>query len=169
MSRIRAGVRVLQDHPLASDGALASVLAVIVLLEIWTSGHYLTGSKWIYAPAALLMTVALAWRRRDPLLVTFLVMGALVGQSIALGDSTPSPDLELVTWLVAAYSVALHGERWKPYVGGIVSIAAGLVWLGLDDFLLPVVTFGGAWLAGRFVNKRQLYASALEERASVLE
>jgi signal transduction histidine kinase len=31
------------------------------------------------------------------------------------------------------------------------------------------VTFGGAWLAGRLVRQRQRYASALEDRARVLE
>src|SRR5206468_10742050 len=35
--------------------------------------------------------------------------------------------------------------------------------------LLPVVIFGGAWLAGRLVRNRQLYAGVLEERARVLE
>jgi signal transduction histidine kinase len=168
MSRIRRFVSLVQAHPFAADAALAGVLAVLALGDILTSSNYLTGSKWIYVPAALLMTVPLAWRRRAPLPVVAVVMGALIAQSIALGTA-PSPDFELVAWLLAVYSVAAHCERRNALVGGAISIAAGLTWIGLDDFFLPIVMFGGAWLAGRLVRQRQVYASALEERASALE
>jgi signal transduction histidine kinase len=168
MTRARAIVRVFRVHPFASDALLAFVLAVLVLFEVFTSGDYLTGSKWIYVPAALLMTVPLAWRRRAPLVVVALVMGAFAAQSLIL-DPTPTPDVELVPALLATYSVAAHGEGWVPFVGGGLSLVAGLIWLGVDDFLLPTVIFGGAWLAGRLVQKRQLYAQAFAERARVLE
>ncbi len=168
VARIRTIVETVQRHPFASDGALAGVLAALALGDVYTSGDYLTGSRWIYVPAALLMTVPLAWRRRAPLVVVVVVMGALVAQSLALG-TVPSPDSELVAWLVAVYSVAVHSEQRIALVGGAVGLAAGLTWIGLDDFFLPVVIFGGAWLAGRLVRQRQLYASALEERGRVLE
>jgi signal transduction histidine kinase len=166
--RIRAIARILRDHPFASDAALASLLAAFVLSEVFTSGGYLTGSKWVYVPVGLLMTIPLAWRRRSPLIVVVLVMAAFAAQSLVL-DPTPTPDGELIPALVAVYSVAAHGERWVPFVGGGLSLVAGLIWLGLDDFLLPTVIFGGAWLAGRLVKKRQLYAQAFAERAGVLE
>jgi signal transduction histidine kinase len=170
MASIRAAVRVLRSHPFASDAALAFLLAAFVLQDVvFTNGNYLTGQRSVYVPAALLMTVPLAWRRRAPLLVVCIVMAALVAQSLLLASSAPSPDSELVPWLIAVYSVAAHGERTAPVLGGVASLAAGLVWVGVDDFFLPVVAFGGAWLAGRLVSKRQLYATALEERAHVLE
>lgn len=168
MPRLRAIVRSLRNHPFASDAALALVLAALTLSEVSTSGGYLTGSDWIYIPAGLLMTVPLAWRRRVPLIVVVLVMGAFAAQSLIL-DPTPTPDGELIPALVAVYSVALHGERWGAFVGGAFSVVAGLIWLGVNDFLLPTVMFGGAWLAGRLVQKRQLYAEAFAERAGVLE
>src|SRR5437899_2842025 len=127
MSRWRAVVRVFRDHPFASDALLAFALAVLALFEVFTSGDYLTGSNWIYVPAALLMTVPLAWRRRAPLVVVALVMGAFAAQSLIL-DPTPTPDVELVPALIATYSVAAHGEGWVPFVGGGLSWAAGLIW-----------------------------------------
>lgn len=154
---------------MASDAALAVALAVLVVVDVLTSGDYLTGPRWLYVVAGLLMTVPLAWRRHAPLAVVVVVMGALIAQSLALGDSAPSPDSELVSWLVAVYSVGAHSARRASFAGGAISLAAGLVWLGPDDFLLPVVMFGGAWLAGRLMQGRQLYAAALEERAGVLE
>ncbi len=158
----------LRGHPFASDAVLAFVLAALVLSEVLTSGDYLTGSRWVYVPVALLMTVPLAWRRRAPLAVAALVMGAFAAQSLIL-DPTPTPDGELIPALIAVYSVAANGAGWSPFVGGGLSLAAGLIWLGVDDFLLPTVIFGGAWVAGRLVQKRQLYAQAFAERARVLE
>jgi signal transduction histidine kinase len=114
------------------------------------------------------MTVPLAWRRRSPLIVVVLVMGAFAAQSLIL-DPKPTPDGELIPALIAVYSVAAQGERWIPFVGGGLSLVAGLIWLGADDFLLPTVMFGGAWLAGRLVRERQLYAQAFAERAGALE
>src|SRR5207244_10488395 len=76
---------------------------------------------------------------------------------------------ELIPALIAVYSVAAHGRRWVAFAGGAISLAAGLIWLGVDDFLLPIVMFGGAWLAGRLVQNRQRYAQLFAERARVLE
>ena len=166
--RIRTVVGMLRGHPSASDGLLAFALAAFVLSEVFTSEGYLTGSNWVYVPVAVLMTIPLAWRRRAAPVVVALVMGAFAAQSLIL-DPTPTPDAELIPALIAVYSVAAHGERWVSLVGGGLSLVAGLIWLGLDDFLLPTVIFGGAWFAGRLVQKRQLYAQAFAERARVLE
>jgi signal transduction histidine kinase len=170
MAPLRAVVRALRAHPLASDAALAFALALFVLQDVLLSnGDYLTGPKSVYVPAALLMTVPLAWRRRAPLFVVLVVMAALAAQSLMLAPSEPYPDSELVPLLLAVYSVAAHGKGRTPLVGAAVSGVAGLIWVGVDDFFLPLVAFGGAWLAGRLVQKRQLYAEAMEERARVLE
>ena len=152
----------------AVDALLAVALAGLVLSDVFTSESYLTGSEAVYVLVALLMTLPLAWRRRAPLLVVVVVMGAFAAQSFIL-DPTPTPDVEIVPALIAIYSVAAHGERWAAFAGGGFSLAAGLVWLGLNDFLLPTVMFGGAWLAGRLVRKRQFYAQVFAERARVLE
>jgi signal transduction histidine kinase len=168
MTRGRAIVEVFRDHPFLSDGLLAFGLAALVLSDVETSGDYLRGSNWVYVPVALLMTVPLAWRRRAPFVVVVLVMGAFAAQSVIL-DPTATPDIELIPALIAVYSVAAHSQGWIAYAGAAVSIVAGLIWLGVDDFLLPVVLFGGAWFAGRLVQKRQLFAQAFAERARVLE
>jgi signal transduction histidine kinase len=122
----------------------------------------------VYVPVALLMTLPLAWRRRSPLVVVVVVMSAFAAQSLIL-DPTPTPDVELVPAVIAVYSVGAAANRWLSVAGLSVSLAAGLIWLGIGDFLLPTVLFGGAWFAGRLVQKRQLYAQAFAERARVLE
>ena len=168
MRAIRAAAQALREHPFATDAALALVLGVLVLLDVLTSSGYLTGSEWVYVPVALLMTLPLAWRRRRPLAVVLVVMGAFAAQSLIL-DPTPTPDVELVPAVIAVYSVGADADRWLSVAGLSISLAAGLIWLGIGDFLLPTVLFGGAWFAGRLVQKRQLYAQAFAERARVLE
>ena len=159
--------RTIQRHPFAGDAALAAALAGIVLSDIWTSADYYTASQAIYVSAALLMTLPLAWRRKAPLPVAAVVMGALVFESLAVG-SAPTPDYQLVGWLIAIYTVAAHCGRRAALAGGAISLAAGLIWMGVDDFLFPVVVFGGAWLAGRLVRQRDVHAQVMEERSAAL-
>jgi signal transduction histidine kinase len=168
MSRVADVRRSIEEHPFAVDCAIAVALAAIVVEDLVSSGGYYTASQWIYVPAALLMTLPLAWRRRAPLAVCAVVLGTLAAESLAVG-SAPTPDVAMVAWLLAIYSVAAHCGRRSALAGGAISIAAGLVWMGVDDFLLPVVVFGGAWIAGRLVRQRQEYAEALEERTAALE
>lgn len=164
MRWIRTVRRVVERHPSASDATLAVALAGLVQWEIWGSPHYFTASKAIYVPAGLLMTLPLAWRRRAPLAVVLVVMGALVFESLAVG-SAPTPDSQLIGWVLAIYSVAARCDRIRALAGGAAVLGAGLTWMGVDDFLFPLVVFGGAWLAGRLVRQRHLYALAVEERA----
>jgi signal transduction histidine kinase len=159
--------RAIQRHPFAGDAAIAVALAVVVLSDLLTSGDYYSASKAIYVPAALLMTLPLAWRRKAPLPVAVVVMGALAVESLAVG-SAPTPDTQLVGWLVAIYTVAAHCDRRAALAGGAISLAAGLIWMGIDDFLFPVVVFGGAWLAGRLVRQRDVHAQIAEERSAAL-
>ena len=168
MARMRAVLQVFRRHPFASDTALAFALAALALSDIFTSLGYLSGSLAVYVPVALLMTLPLAWRRRAPLAVAAVVMGAFAAQSLIL-DPKPTPDIELIPALVAMYSVGAHEQRRASYLGAAIGLAAGLVWLGVDDFLLPTLIFGGAWLAGTLVQKRNLYAEALAQRTRVLE
>jgi len=165
IARLRAA---LERRPFAVDATIAVLLAGLVIGDLLTSGDYYTASKAIYVPAGLLMTLPLAWRRRYPLPVCFIVMGALAAQALAVG-SAPTPDMALPAWLLAIYSVAAHCDRSDALVGGAASVVAGLVWIGIDDFLFPVVVFGGAWCAGRLVRQRQVHAAALEERNAALE
>jgi signal transduction histidine kinase len=155
-------------RPFTVDAVVAVALAVFVLQDIFSSGDYYSASKLIYVPAALLMTLPLAFRRRAPFVVVVVVMGALAFESFAVG-SAPTPDTQLVGWLLAIYSVAAHCERRTAAIGGAFSVAAGLVWIGVDDFFFPIVVFGGAWVAGRLVRQHQLYAEAVDERAAALE
>ena len=160
--------RQLRRHPFAGDAAVALALAVFVLVDVFGSADYLTASRWVYVPATLLMTLPLAWRRRAPLAVCLVSMAALIAESIAVGDA-PTPDSQLPAWMLAVYTVAAHSERNAALVAGAVSLVAGIAWIGIGDFLLPVIVFGAVWLAGRAVRQNREHARLVEERAEALE
>jgi signal transduction histidine kinase len=168
MKWIRCARRLVDRYPFATDAVVAVGLAAFVQQDIWGSSDYFTASKAVYVPAALLMTLPLAFRRRAPFAVAVVVMGALVAEALAVGTA-PTPDSQLVGWLLAIYTVAALCDRTAAVLGGALSLAAGLVWMGFDDFLFPLVVFGGAWVAGRLVRERQVHAAAVEERAAALE
>src|SRR4051795_5500580 len=96
-------------HPFGTDVAIALALCLFVLQDVFGSPDYLTASKAIYVPAALLMTLPLAFRRRAPLPVALIVMAALAAQSIAVGDAN-TPDSPLPAWLLAIYTMASDCE-----------------------------------------------------------
>src|SRR5204862_39018 len=92
-----------------------------VLQEVVGSDGYLTASKAIYVPAAFLMTLPLAFRRRAPFVVALVVMGTMAVQARAVG-SAPTPDSEVFGALLAVYSAAAHcgpGRAQHPSPGAL--------------------------------------------------
>jgi signal transduction histidine kinase len=147
------------------DVLLALGLAVLVQLEIW--GSDVTVPKALAVPVGFLMTVPLAWRRRAPLAVVVVVMGALALQSVLDSSEQPAqtPFLALV---VAVYSVAAYCERRRAMIGGALSLTVILL-SEPNDFIVAGPLYVGVWLAGRLFRDRQRLAAALEARTTALE
>jgi signal transduction histidine kinase len=158
----------LRRHPLAADAALAAVITAFVQQDTWTNG-WVQGSKPALAAAGFLMTVPLVWRRRYPFAVAVVVFGTLALQDIIAGSNAHTPDSQLFAWIIAAFSVAAHADQTRAVAGGVLAVGSAIGWIGFDDALLPVAVIGGAWVAGRLVNRGQLRALALERRAVALD
>jgi signal transduction histidine kinase len=154
-------------HPGIVDSGFAAVLLVLLVVAVLTDDGYLSGPRWVYLVAAVLMTVPLAWRRLLPLVSVGVVMAGLAGQAWLV---TPAPTLDaaLVPLLVSVFSVARYTDSRRAAAGLVTSLVAGLVWVGADDVFFPVVTFGGAWLAGRLVRVSAQQAGVERERAEAL-
>jgi signal transduction histidine kinase len=152
------------------DTAFAGALCAIALLEVWSGG---AGSPALRTVVALLMTLPLALRRRFPLPVLLLVMGAALAQSAA----DPQADVAgvlIVAIIAAAYSVAAYSDVPGAAVGGVAGLAA--LWAsvhleggGVGNYIFAGAVFAGAWLAGLILRSRHLRAQALEERTAILE
>jgi signal transduction histidine kinase len=133
-----------------ADYLLAAALTVLAQIEIKASagaaGH-----------AALLLTLAVAFRRRWPFAMAAVTAIAAAVQGFA--DNPPSVFAEYVAITVVTYTVAAHEELWPAILGGLL-IAAGILLHDLpsdvygsasgiaSDLTTPVA----AWFVGRAVR-----------------
>jgi signal transduction histidine kinase len=152
-------------RPPALDALLALGLAALVQLEIW--GSDVTVPKALAVPVGLLMTLPLASRRRVPLAVVAVVMGALAVQSV-LDSSEQPPQTPFLALVAAVYSVAAYSDRTPALIGGGISLVVILL-SEPDDFIVAGPLYTGVWLAGRLYRDRQRLAAALQSRTVALE
>src|SRR5581483_8289299 len=144
------------------DIALVVAVAAITEANVWRFNS-VAGPKWLTAALPLLWALPLAFRRSRPLLATVLVVGGIVLQALASGNSAEGIELILAAG-VTAYSVAAYSDRR----GGLLGLAAFVVGYGiyaLEDRnirsgrtseLWAGAFFGvgllAAWLIGIFVR-----------------
>ena len=134
----------------AGDVALATVLVLAAQVELWLGGH---GTPFMVA-VALVGTAPLALRRRFPLAVVAVVMGAVAALTVAGTDFFSYA--QLLGMLVATYTVAVHATAVPAGTGLAVAVAAGVAnsvatadRVEVGDVVFPLVLLGGPWLAGR--------------------
>ncbi|HEU4426514.1 MAG TPA: histidine kinase [Pilimelia sp.] len=153
------------------DLLLALGVAGLAQAEVW-SGVVVGGPRPAVALSGLVMGVALAWRRRAPLMVLVLVFAAGTAQA-ALGVDSNTFLTPLLAMVVAVSSAAYHARR--PFLALLAALA--LVWAAVliengpspGDLLFAGLIVGGVWLAGHAVSIRQVRAQLLEARAAHVE
>jgi signal transduction histidine kinase len=126
----------------AGDLALGLVLFIAAEAEVltrqapWSAD---VGATAVAAPAAVLLTLPLAWRRTFPLSALAIILLAAVLQGVLAAP--PESIAVLVAWVVAIYSVARYTPMPRALLGLAAAAAAGtlLVVLGpggtLTDYL----------------------------------
>ena len=157
--------------PLWYDGFLAALLVALTVAPLLLEYSRLRPSALAVA-LALLYTVPIAWRRRNPIAVFAVVWAAGVAASVVLG----SPVLPFAM-LVALYTVASHCERRISLpAGGITAVGMLIIQLlttryalTLGDFVVDYVVFAAAWVLGDSVRIRRAYTASLEEKAALLQ
>lgn len=131
------------------DVVLAAVLGTVGIVSV-LAGKPDEGPLQLTLPVAVVMTAALAWRTRFPLLAVTVVMVAAQVQT-ALSIS-PGALWSFAAFLICAYSVAAACPEGRAAIGGAVVV--GFLWLQewsdhASDYLFVAIVFGGAWLLGR--------------------
>ncbi|MDP8908440.1 MAG: sensor histidine kinase [Chloroflexota bacterium] len=165
MRRLTAAWERARCHPQAFDAAAAVVLAALAVCEIFATD--VDGEPAAVVPAALLMTLPLAWRRTAPLPVTALVMFALAAEPVLI-DASQKPQTPIIALLLAMYSVAAHAQRRQAIAGLVLGVAAILV-AEAGDFIVMGPVFALAWSAGRLLRARERDARKLAELAEALD
>jgi signal transduction histidine kinase len=165
-----------------ADGLLGMMVAGLQLALLLIVRGY-EGSRLGYAePGALAVGLVVAqalplvWRRRRPLLVLVVVLGANTVY-YALGFPETGFDLALP---IAVYSAAAYTDRRVSLLAAAVTVAlfVGLFALKVGPFWATVPASFVAWLVaifialwvwGRYVQVRRAYTAELEARAERAE
>jgi signal transduction histidine kinase len=172
VNRVRAA---LAASPQLLDVALALGLLALSLLAIASGSDRSDAPVPVVVALVILETLPLAVRRRFPLAVFLVVIGA-AGVHIALvpaGEELPGA----LPVLVVLYTVGERLERRLSLT--LLAVTAGLVTLlmvakaPMPDVLQPliqsVLVCAVAWVVGDASRIRGLYTRTLEEQARLLE
>lgn len=160
-----------RSQPRQADLALAALLAAFGLAELWIVD---VGPKSLAVPATAIAGLALAFRRRAPLLTVAAVLGAIAAESL-LGVSLQKPDAPLLMALVAVYTAAAYLSLRDAVAGLALAIAgigasfAGSSTNGHSDFAFTSVVVTAGWLVGRGMHGRVSQTAALAERTRRIE
>lgn len=153
---------ILRSRPAVADGVVAALLTALVQWEIATSD--VSGPGSLLVLAGLAITLSPAWRRRAPLPAAAVAFAGFA----ALGGAEQEPQTVLIALLLAAYSVGAHAPRRAAWAGLAVAVVA-VPLNELDNAIVLVPVFAGAWFAGRLVRARERDARRLRALAAALE
>lgn len=148
----------------APDVLLALALLVVAVASVAT-GNPDEGPIGLTLPVAVTSTLALAWRRRMPLVPVAVVIVAGTVQTLL--STSPGSLWSLVVDAVALYSAAAYLSEGVAAIAGAVFVAALLVQERLDsgvDYVFILLLFGGIWLLGRASAQWRGRLTAAERR-----
>jgi signal transduction histidine kinase len=158
----------------AADLVVVTALVVSGQISVWTADTgALAADRPAHAVLLAVATVPLYVRRRRPLLVLLLVVGASWLQ-YELGGDAFEPWFGLV---LALYAVGAYADRWAAVTGALVTAGAVLYGdipklLGGDpvDEVLPAwFVLAGVWGLGRYLRSRRRETADLADRAARAE
>lgn len=148
------------------DAVLAGVLLILAQAEVWLSPT-IQQSRREVAIAALVMTAALAFRRRWPMVTSLIVCGSVA--TLALVAGLPNAVFLLPVGLLALYSLGAYAGSERSVVGltaALVAVPLGAVRTDnptVTDLTAPVVLFSAAWVGGRTMRARRARDSELQD------
>lgn len=149
-----------------ADAALALGATALALVDM--TGDQVI-SPFFAVPIAVPAVLALAWRRRSPVLVAAAVCTADLVLSVTAPGPFP-PQLMLVAVLISVYTVAAYTEGRASAVGAVITlplIVVAHVVTGDGDpgDFLPWLVWGAPWGVGKVVRRRTLEASRVAVEA----
>ncbi|HEX4519027.1 MAG TPA: histidine kinase [Gaiellaceae bacterium] len=151
----------IRRHPVFVDVAIAGV--VLVITTVAASGHTHSGLSIAVDAVA---SVALLWRRRQPLAVVVVVTALSVALVAAGGWLLPFP------LAVALFTFAAARPPFSRSVGAIsigATSLASLATSGIGDGGFHLFFTAVAWLLGDSIGSRRAYIREIEEKADRLE
>jgi signal transduction histidine kinase len=164
----------LARNPLLVDSLIAAALTALSLFTILGGALDFSRTDAVGLVLALLQTVPLALRRRHPVPVFLVTIGALGAHAlVATGTSFNSS----LGGLVALFTVAEQCSRRTgilaaalaaSVVGGVILVRVGVP-AGLSGLVQSLLSVVVVWLVGTWAQERRRYIGTVEERAARAE
>ncbi len=155
----------------AADAGLALTLLLLMLSETLFNPE-MTPQALLTA-LSLPLTLPLAWRAAQPVVVAVLVcLAHLAGATVATGPF--APQLAVLPLLIALFGAATRTRGPVAVATGGLTLALVVVaWVvapdgEVDDFW-PYLVWAGTWASGTFVRRRTDLAADHASRAALLE
>ncbi|MTD58669.1 sensor histidine kinase [Amycolatopsis sp. RM579] len=159
---------------MVGDSLLAALLLLVdLLLFVVDSTHPHPSMKpwYVTIPVDLVMTLPIAFRRRSPMIVAYVVLVVSIVHSVLqLGISS------LTASAIALYTLVVYVNRKQAAWYLVAQVITGGIQLGLTwqssnwiITILIVLTFAFSWVLGEFVGARRAYQTELEARLHLLE
>jgi signal transduction histidine kinase len=157
---VRRIAATLRRHPTAADSAVAVIIAAASIASLSTTFELIREVPKVQEPSRTVIVLALfavilplALRRRFPLTVASVVVGAFVAGRVLLAPNVPFlPAWEqyLTVWVcwLALYSAVAHGRRTR-FAAALSALLAGV----LVGEIVREVYFSRASLKGLPVNQ----------------
>ena len=161
------------------DWIVALALAAGAEYELWAStppSLVVHGGRGLLAVLVALMTLSLAWRRRAPVPVLGVIVGAVAIAGL-LANLNGLPVELFVAVILAFYSVGANCNEQRALLAGGAALAT-LAAVDLARGLFQVhggarpgawLIFAVAWLVGRDLRRRRREVARLQDRAAQLE
>jgi signal transduction histidine kinase len=162
------------------DAIGAGLLCVVGEIELWgqMDPSIAVRRRVLFTVVIALATLPLAWRRRAPVAVLAVVIGA-VGVGVAASSSSDQgqgPFSVFLAVLVAVFSFGAYARQRLQIVTGVAILSAGFAAEVLHDRFTDARTDFGFWVAvavfwglGRLFGERLFRLVGLEQRAEQLE
>jgi signal transduction histidine kinase len=126
---------------------------------------------WGQAALTLVWSVPLVWRRRWPIPVLAVVI--VVGPTIELVNQQGGVNSYALSAILAAYTVGRELDPplswWGPALTVGYNWIAGVVLGGiLSDFVFTALLYGGAWVVGHAIRRRDLQVDEFAQETEEL-
>src|SRR5918996_2428223 len=152
--------------------ALIIVLAAAAEVEVWLSDEQTP--RIVTAPAALLWTLPLLFRRRFPLGAPVVVFAVLAAEAFLPGHAVTNSPVDGIA-LFAAFGLVATSADLRSAVGGAVIGYVALLLMVLverprfSDTWPVLIVAAATWVVGRALAERARRTATLAERANRLE
>ncbi len=143
---------------LPARGEVLLAAGVLGLAAVELAANTAVAPKAAAVPLEVMLGTALAWRRRAPLIVTFVVAVLATIEAVA-GVPLAQPIVPLLASVIATYTVVSHQSLRPAAAGAAVMVAAvgtqtAVQHKGVGNFVFGLIFIAGAWVIGGLVHAR---------------